>query len=345
MKRIICFGLFFIFSLFLFPDGRNLGMRLSYAEAPIIIKFATLAPEGSTWTNKLRAIDKELREKSEGRLRLKIYAGGVQGDERDVVRKMRIGQTHCAGFTGVGLGEVLPEVRIFDVPFFLNDYKEVDFIRNKFEGRFAAAFEKKGYVFLGWTEIGFVYFFSNIKITTMDGLRSTKMWMWEGDPLVKELFKSINLSPIPLSITDVITSLQTGLIDSLYVSPLGVIALQWFQKLKYVLDVPMADATGAFLLTKKQYNRIPPDLQLLLKDVFKVHCAELIEIIRKDNEDSMEVLKSSGITVISMNDEGVKEIISAGEKVRKSIAGHLYSEELLRDVTDELDKFRKNVSN
>ena len=345
MKRIICFSLFFMFSLCLVPNSLIFGIRLAFAEEPVIIKLATLAPEGSTWTNKLRDIDKELREKSEGRLRLKIYAGGVQGDERDVVRKMRIGQTHCAGFTGVGLGEILPAVRIFDVPFFLNNYKEVDFIRNKFQDWFIEEFDKKGYVFLGWTEIGFIYFYSNIKITTLDDLRSTKMWMWEGDPLAKALFDAIKLSPISLSITDVITSLQTGLIDSIYVSPLGVIALQWFRKVKYVLDVPMADATGAILLTKKKYNTIPPDLQTLLKDVFRVHCAELIEIIRKDNEASVKVLEDSGIIVTSMTDESVKELKATGETVRKSVIGKLYTAELLQDVTAAIDKFRKSVSN
>ncbi|MGR3220150.1 MAG: TRAP transporter substrate-binding protein [Candidatus Anammoxibacter sp.] len=341
MKRIICFSLFFMFSLCLAPNSLTNDIHTAYAEAPVIIKLATLAPDGSTWTNKLRAIDNELEERSKGRLRLKIYAGGVQGDEKDVVRKMRIGQTHCAGFTGVGLGEILPAVRIFDVPFFLNSYEEVDFIRSKFEDWFINEFDKKGYIFLGWTEIGFIYFYSNIKITTLDDLRSTKMWMWDGDPLAKVLFDTIKLSPIPLAITDVITSLQTGLINSLYVSPLGVIALQWFQKVKYMLDVPMADATGAILLTKKKYNKIPPDLQVLLKDVFKVHCAELIDIIRKDNADSLKVLKDSGIVVTTMNDDSLKELKAAGKTVRTSIVGKLYTAKLLRDVTAEIDKFRK----
>lgn len=344
MKRIIRFSIFFLFSMFLALNDFNSGVHLSYAEAPVIIKFATLAPEGSAWTNVLRDIDGELKEKSDGRLRLKIYAGGVQGDEKDVVRKMRIGQTHCAGFTGVGLGEILPEVRIFDLPFFFREYEEIDFVRDKFRDRFVKRFEEKGFVFLGWTEVGFVYFYSNINIKTLDDLRSTKMWMWEGDPLAKALFNSLNLSPIPLAITDVITSLQTGLINSIYVSPLGIIALQWFQKVKYMLDIPMADATGAILITKKQYDRISPDLQKLLKNTFEVNTSRLLEIIRKDNKDSIKVLKEAGITFVSMNDKGVKELEDAGEMVRKLLVGELYSAELLQDVTREIENFRNNVS-
>lgn len=343
MKRITLFSAFFLFCSYLVPNSFNIGIHPSYAEAPVIIKFATVAPEGSTWTNVLRDIDKELGEKSNGRLMLKIYAGGVQGDEKDVVRKMRIGQTHSAGFTGVGLGEILPEVRVFDLPFFFKKYEEIDFVRNKFRDIFAKKFEEKGYIFLGWTEVGFVHFYSNINIKSLNDLRSAKMWMWEGDPLAKALFSSINLSPIPLAITDVMTSLQTGLIDSIYVSPLGVIALQWFQKVKYMLDIPMADATGAILITKKQYDTLSSDLQELLKSTFDVHTSRLLEIIRRDNEDSLKVLKEAGVVLVSMDDKGVKEIEDAGEKVRNMLVGQLYSAELLQDIAAEIENFRNNV--
>ncbi len=315
-----------------------------FAEAPTIIKFATVVPEGSTWTNTLREIDKELRSKSNGNLRLKIYAGGVQGDEVDIIRKMRIGQIHSAGFTGVGLGDIVPEVRIFDLPFFLRNYEEVDFIRNKFHERFVNKFDDKGYVMLGWTEVGFIYFYSNIELRNINALRSTKMWMWEGDPLVKALFDNINLTPIPLTITDVISSLQTGLIDSVYVSPLGMIALQWFQKVKYAMNVPMADATGAILISKKEFNKLSPKFQKLLKSTFATYCNRLMDIIRNDNEVSINVLEDSGISFVQMDKVGIRELEIAGEKARKALSGKLYTVHLLNDVTKALDEFRSKTN-
>ena len=344
MRKIIRVFMFSAFCVCFAVIGSNSVQQSAIAKAPVIIKFATLAPEGSTWTNELREIDKELRKKSDGSIRLKIYAGGVQGDERDVVRKMRIGQTHCAGFTGVGLGEILPEIRIFDLPFFLNTYEEVDFIRSKFRDRFAKKFEEKGYIFLGWTEVGFVHFYSNVEVKTLDDLRSLKMWMWEGDPLANVLFKSINLAPIPLAITDVITSLQTGLIDSLYVSPLGLIALQWFEKVKFMLDVPMADATGAILITKKQFNRIPQESQQMVLDTFRVHTKNLSGIVRRDNAKSVEVLKQTGIEMVSMDDKSVAELKNAGKTVSAKLAGDLYSLELLNSMTAAIEEFRKTAS-
>lgn len=340
MERYKFTKITFLLGLLILVSGLFIFSTPAHAAAPSIIKFATLAPDGSTWVNVLKDIDKELQKKSDGKLRLKIYAGGVSGDEKDVVRKMRINQIHCAGFTGVGLGEILPEVRIFDLPFFFKNYEEVDFARNMFSDKFAKKFDKKGYVFLGWTEVGFIHFFSNVKINTLDELRGVSMWMWEGDPLVMELFNTIKLSPIPLAITDVITSLQTGLIDSIYVSPLAIIALQWFTKVKFMMDLPMADATGAILLSNKQYNKLSPEFQKLLRTTFKKHTSKLLTIVRKDNKDSVQVLKESGIETVSLEKSSIAELESAAGKVSESLVGKLYSGGLLNEFKTAIGNYR-----
>lgn len=342
IKKIAFLGLICLFGSCIAPFKFIDKLTLSYAEAPKIIKFATVAPEGSTWTNVLHDIDNELQEKSEGRLRLRIYPGGVTGDEKDVIRKMRIGQLHCAGFTGVGLGEILPEVRIFDLPFFYKDYDEIDFIRNSFRDRFTRAFEERGYVLLGWTEVGFVYFFSKKEVKSLNELKTTKMWLWEDDPLAKTLFEAINISPIPLSISDVMTSLQTGLIDSVYASPMGIIALQWFTKVKYMLNLPMANATSAILMTKKIYDSIPADLQDILKNTFETHLERLTRLTREDNAKSLEVLKDSGIVFSLIKDEAVvNEFKNAGKKACELLVGNLYSTDLLKEARTMIEGYRE----
>lgn len=341
MKKITLFFLFcFIFLFIINLKAGN--FATVYAEAPKIIKFATLAPQGSTWLNIVDDISNELRDKSEGRIRLKIYAGGVSGDEKDVLRKMRIGQLHCAGFTGVGLGEILNEVRIFELPFFFKEYDEIDFVRSNLNDRFAKEFEKKGYILLGWTDVGFVYFFSNKMIDSIDALRSTKMWIWEGDPVARALFDSINLSPVPLSITDVMTSLQTGLINSVYVSPLGAIALQWFTKVKYMLDLPLANAVGAILMKKKYYDSLEPDFQVLIRNTFKDHMERLTQLTRNDNKKSIEEIKNYGVKLISLSDDNIKEFDDASKKACDVVAGKLFPAELIKDVKVKIEKYRNN---
>jgi len=176
-----------------------------FAQKKVKIKFATLAPEGTTWMNVMTEFSQSLKEKSNGDINFKIYAGGIQGDEKDVIRKIRIGQLHSGGFTGVGLGTILPEVRILDTPFLYKSKQEVDFIAEKFFDRFAAGFEKKGYVLLGWAEVGWVYIYTNSPVNSESEMKGVKMWMWEGDPISRATFEAFNVSPIPLSITDVLT--------------------------------------------------------------------------------------------------------------------------------------------
>ncbi len=312
----------------------------AFAEAPKIIKFATLAPVGSTWLNVVNDISDELREKSDGKLRLKVYAGGISGDEKDVLRKMKIGQLHCAGFTGVGLGEVLHEVRIFDLPFFFRKYEEIDYIRSRLNDRFVKAFDDRGYVLLGWTEVGFIYFFSNKRIDSLEALKGTKMWVWDGDSIAKLMFDSIKISPIALSVTDVMTSLQTGLIESVYVSPLGAVALQWFTKVKYMLDLPMANAVGAILVSKKFFQSLSEEDQLLLKNTFKNHMERLTGLARKDNKEAIEIMRKYGVELITLEKEAKDEFELASKKACSIAAGQLFPAELIREITTDIEDFR-----
>jgi TRAP-type C4-dicarboxylate transport system substrate-binding protein len=146
-----------------------------------IIKFATLAPEGSTWLKVMEEMNADISQETGGEVVFKIYPGGIQGDEKDVLRKIRLGQLHSAGFTGVGLGEILSEARILDSPMLFRKNEEVDYVTSLLYDDFSARFEDKGYVLLGWTEVGFVYVFGNSPILSLKDLKGTKMWMWEGE--------------------------------------------------------------------------------------------------------------------------------------------------------------------
>lgn len=183
------------------------------------IKFATVAPEGTSWMNVMKEYGEAIRKESGGRMAFRVYAGAVQGDEKVVLRKIRSGQLHAGGFTGVAMGEIASKVRILDSPFLFRTYDEIDHIYEAFDGEFRKAFREGGYVLLGWAEVGFVHVFTNGQITKPQDLKSLKMWAWEGDPIAETLLRELGVSPIPLSMPDVMTSLQTGLIDAFYAPP------------------------------------------------------------------------------------------------------------------------------
>jgi len=328
--------LFFVLCLLLSPRPSSL-----YPEDVILIKFATLAPEGSTWMNIMQEWNKDLAEKSGGRLRFKIYPGGIAGDEKDVVRKIRLGQLHAGGFTGVGLGEIAPEARILDAPFLFRNTDEVDFISKTFEKDFLDAFRNNGYVFLGWAEVGFVYIFTGKPIGNLRDLKNVKMWMWEGDPIAEAAFKSLGVSPIPLSIADVNTSLQTGLIDGVYSSPLAAIALQWFTRAKFMYDYQLANASGAVLISKTFFDKLPKDLQDILVSTGRYHMNRLTIAGRKDNRLAVDALKKNGLKISAPpSAESAAEYAADGQKARQMLAGRLYSLEFLKKVESALDEYR-----
>jgi len=312
--------------------------------AQTVIKFATLAPEGSTWMKVMNQFNAELAEKTGGRVKFKIYAGGVMGDEKDVVRKIRLGQLHSGGFTGVGIGEIAPEVRILDTPFLFKSKEEIDHVCKTFSGDFKKAFADKGYVLLGWAEVGDVNIFSNSPVTRPGDLKAVKMWIWEGDPIAEATFSALKIKPIPLSITDVMTSLQTGMINSVYGSPMAVIALQWFTKMKYVFSLPLANASGAVLLSKKTFDRLSGEDQKTLLELGERHLKNLTARSRQDNEKSVAVLKNKSLVFTGALPADEAAFEKMGQEARRGLVGKLYTQAQLDRMEKALRELRAKKS-
>ena len=308
---------------------------------PTLIKFATLAPEGSTWINIMKDLNQELKKETQGQLGFKIYPGGVAGDEKDVLRKIRIGEMQAGGFTGVGLGAIAPEVRILDSPWLFKNTAEVDFVRKAFRPEFEKAFLDGGFVLLGWTDLGFVHFFSKNPFSTLDSLQKDKVWIWEGDPIAEAAFNAFGISPIPLSELDVMTSLQTGMIDTVYGPPLAVTALQWFTKTRYIDPVSLAYASGAVLISKTAFEHLPPDQKKILKKVSSIYLNRLNTLSRKENDAAIAALQKQGLILSPMPPSKTMKLYSAlGDKARANLVRKLYSQKFLDRVQSSLKKFR-----
>jgi TRAP-type C4-dicarboxylate transport system substrate-binding protein len=329
VKRI-----FTVISILILSCGFSLAQEFT-------IKFATVAPEGTTWMNVMREYDAAVRKESGGRLGFKIYAGSAQGDEKTVLRKIRVGQLHSGGFTGVGMGEIAPKVRILDSPFLARNEAEIDMLYREFGKEFEKAFEDGGYVLLGWAEVGFVHVFTSTPVMKSQDLKGLKMWTWEGDPIAETAFRTLGINPIPLSIVDVMTSLQTGLIDAVYTSPYAAIAMQWSARVKYMIDVPLADAAGAVLISKKFYDQMPKDLQEILLRNGRLYLSKLTTLSRKENAEAIKVLKKRGITSLTASEKDLQEYVDVGTRSRRALVGRLYTEEFLNRVEKSIADFRK----
>lgn len=304
------------------------------------IKFATVAPEGSTYLKILREYTSEVEKLTGGKVTFKIYPSQIQGDEKDVLRKIRLGQLQSAGFTGVGLGEIMSEIRVLELPMLFRNSDEVDYITSKFYDLFDKKFEENGFVILGWADVGFAYVFSRNPIASIDDLKGTKMWMWEGDPLAEATFKALDVSAIPLSLTDVLTSLQTNLIEAVYVPPLPCVTLQWYTRISTMTDVPLANVSGAVLISKKMFDKLEPEHQNILRDKGREYMARLVQESREDNQEAIELMKQNGIKIVKVSEEHLREFETAARQAHQNLVGKLYSQELLDQVTNSLEEFR-----
>ena len=313
----------------------------SFAAEPLTIKFATVAPEGSTWMNTMKELEKTIREKTQGQVAFRVYAGGVAGDELDALRKIRIGQLQSAAFSGVGFGQILPAVRVLDLPFLFRNDKEVDRVHKELEGFFADQFRHKDFELLSWAEVGNVHLFSQEPIRKVGDLAKLKVWTWSGDPIAKETFSAMGTNPIPLAITDVTTALNTGMIDTVYAPPLGAIALQWNLYVKHMTSLPLAHSTGAVLVSKNFAQKIPPEHFKIIKDEFHRSMERLTIEIRKQTEESVALLEKGGVKILPMpQDADLKEFYKVHDQVAQALMGKLYSKDVLDRVYDLLKKSR-----
>jgi len=303
-----------------------------------VIKTATIAPEGSVWLKVMRKMARDIKKATNGGIRIKFFAGGVLGDDRVVLEKMKFGQVQCAGLTGVGLGELLPEVRLFELPFQFTSYEQTDCVVRALTDEFSRKLEEKGFVLLGWADQGFVYVFSKNEINSAQEMDGSKPWVWEADPLAKAAFRALGLNPVPLALQDVFTSLQTGLIDTVYISPVAAIALQWYTKVDYMIDMPIVDGSGAILVTKKFFDTLPPEYRKIVKEKAARYLKLLSKATRRLNDKSIKVLEKKGIGILKPESRHVAEFQQKGLEAARTLTGKLYSAEMLDRVLGLIEK-------
>jgi TRAP-type C4-dicarboxylate transport system substrate-binding protein len=333
MKKMAKTGaiVFGILSLLSYPAAKAIR-----AQDAVVIKIGTLAPEGSSWVQTLNAINEEVSKKSAGSVILRIYPGGVLGDERDMLRRMLIGQIQGAALTSSSLSAIFDELDVFQIPFLFHNHNEVDYVLGKMDAFFRKGLEDNGYVLAGWTEGGFVYLMSTVPVDTLGKLKKAKVWTWSDAPMAKIIFNEAGIAGIPLSVPDVLVGLQTGLVDVVYGPPSVAIALQWFTKIKYITDVPLIYLVGGVVIKKDVIQSIPAEQQQVLLESFQKHLKALRLVLRKENQEALQVMIKHGAKLLKPTADQVREFrdlsakavnhegkVSFSKKVRQEVEGYL----------------------
>ena len=271
------------------------------------LKFATMAPDGSAWMQRFDQMKKEVSDATGGQVILKIYPGGVLGEEKDVLFKIKVGQVDGAGFMGHGVGVICPDARAIMLPMTFRSFGEVDAVREKMEPYLEAQCEKNGFIALGWTEIGFSYLYSVAPVRSIKDLRGAKPWTLPDERMLNVLFKFAKISAIPLPVGDVLTGLQTGLIQTVYAPPLVAVVMQWYTKIKYRNDMRLGYSFGGMFISKSSWNKVPPEFQAKVSEICHRHMKALTESVRKSDADALKVLSDNGVQVVTSTPADVKE--------------------------------------
>lgn len=303
------------------------------------LKLAVLVPEGTTWGTSLKKLSKEVETATNGEVALKVYYGGVSGDEPDVLRKVRIGQMQGGIFTGKVLGDIYGDLRGIEIPFtFYANQKKASDTLIKLTPSLNAGLKSKGFVNLGFYEVGQVYVVSTKKIATLDELKGTKIWAWEGDKLVEALLESLNLVSVPLALPDVLSSLSTGIINAAYAPPLAILALQWQTKIKYLINFPTAFSIGALLVSDKAWSKISPVHQAKILELSQRFAKEANDKSIAESAQALEQLKKAGVEFVSFPDADYKKAAAARSVVIEKLKASKY---LSPKVIQEVDKEAK----
>ena len=305
------------------------------------LKFAVLTPKENSWGQALNKMTKEIKKATNGEVKFKIYYGGVKGDEPVVKRLVHTDLLDGGIFTGKTLGEINGDVRVMELPFtFYSDREKALQTLQNLAPYFNKGFEKKNFVNLGFFELGNVYFVSQKKTENIESLKGLKIWSWPGDALVDAMIKEMSLISVPAPLPDVLSSLSTGIIEAAYAPPLGIVALQWNTKVKYLVNFPISYSTGAFLMTKRAWDKIPAKYQETVREISQKYISKVNSANKGDNEVAMSEMKKSGVEFLKFSDEDIKKAKEYRAKIIERIIGqgNLFTKDALVQLEKEMGK-------
>tara|TARA_B110000003_G_scaffold67886_1_gene68862 strand:- start:5742 stop:6779 length:1038 start_codon:yes stop_codon:yes gene_type:complete len=327
-----------IVSMFLFF---NYLFLCSSAYSQTQIKIATLAPQNSDWAERFNAGSKEISERTDGRVRLKFYWGGAQGGAKKNLQKIKIGQLQGGTFSPTDFQTNYPDLNIYGLPFLFKDIKEVEHIRSHIDSELELGFKNLGFDIYGFAGGGFAYIMSNEPIRNYNDLTDKKIWLPQGDLISYEAMKALNLLPVPLPMTDVLTGLQTGLIDIVAIPPVVALALQWHTKVNYITKIPVLYAMGFLAIDSRVIKRLRPDDEAILDDVLTQIYKDVDQMGESDTNNAIQALLNIGLTEVSFDEIEYEKLSKLLIAPNQEMADRgMFSKDLYERIFSNIQDFR-----
>lgn len=309
------------------------------------IKIATVIPDGSAWMRDMRAAIDDIRTRTDGRVSIKIYAGGIQGNDRRVIRKIRIGQLQGGAFTSNGVAEKYGDIIIYGLALLFNDLDEVDYVRERIDPVLAEGLEKTGFTSFGFAGGGFARLMSNTPVVRLEDLRGQKIWVPEGDRSSFMAMQALSLSPVVLPITDVLTGLETGLLDIVATPPVGAVVLQWYTRTKFVTAQPLSYTLGLLAIDNKVVAALDPADRAVLSEAMTALYARFDAQNRTDNAEAEAALRANGLRFVEPDSAEIPRWRAAAAGAADKLAAErVISAELLGRVRALIAEYRAQAA-
>ena len=313
--------------------------------ASMELKIATLSPEGSSWMQTMRAGAKDIARETNNRVRLKFFPGGIMGNDKAVMRKIRFGQLHGGMLTGGSLSKAFSDAQVYSLPLKFRTLHEVDYVRKRMDPILMQGYEKAGFVNFGLAEGGFAYVMSNAPVRSVEDLRKQKVWIPDHDPTVSEAMHAFGIKSISLPIADVRASLQTGLIDTVAISPIGAIVLQWHTQVKYLTELPLLYVFGLLAVDQKAFAKISTEDQNIIRRIMGRVFREIDRQNRSDNVEALSVLRNIGIQFVRPDVEAENNWFKVAAGVTKRLVDSgVVSKQIVNNLDENLEAFRARRS-
>ena len=298
-----------------------------------VFKIATVAPEGTFWMQEMRTAAEQIKQKTEGRVKFKFYPGGVMGSDESVLRKIRVGQLQGGAVTAASMTGIAPDVGIYELPYLFDTLEQVDYVRSRMDAELVAGLENKGFISFGLAEGGFSYMMSDEPLQSVAEVRAKKVWLPSNHEIGEAVFSSADVASVSLPISDVLTALQTGLIDTIITSPIGAIALQWHTKIAYVVEEPLTYFAALLVINKKAFNKLSEEDQQIVREQMSQAFINIDKQNRKDNVEAKQALKNQGVKFVPLSNESRKEWRDVGDRAIEALEKqNKYSDKIYKDL-------------
>lgn len=322
-----------------------LSLTTTSLEARVVLRLGTLAPKGSSWELILRKMGADWSQATEGELHLRIYPGGTVGDEAEMIRKMRIGQLQAAAISNAGLAEIDSRAYSLMLPMMFESYEEWDYVRQRVNPILEEKLREKGFVVLAWSDVGWVYFFTKEPMRRPADLTTMKLAGSHTESRTIEIFKWAGFNPVPISAVDMMTGLQTGLIDSVYMPIILAEGSQYYRQASYMTDMKWAPLQGAVVMHEEGWNRLTESQKKEVLQITRQVGEELQRSNREQEQKSLEAMTKRGLEIVTVSDAARSEWLGVAEKAYPRVRENLVPPEIFDQVQTLRDQYRNERAN